>query len=67
MSFNADKCFTLHISKQRKPTENNYLLYNQVLEVAKVRVPALFLGVRLNQRHKLMSVYLLEVPAVCGL
>jgi hypothetical protein len=35
MSFNADKCFTLHISKKRKPTEYNYLLHNQVLEVTK--------------------------------
>jgi len=35
MSFSADKCFTLHISKKRKPTEYNYLLHNQVLEVTK--------------------------------
>jgi hypothetical protein len=35
MSFNADKCFTLHISKKRKPTEYNYLLHNQMLEVTK--------------------------------
>ena len=33
ISFNADKCFILHISKKRKPTEYNYLLHNQVLEV----------------------------------
>jgi hypothetical protein len=32
MSFNADKCLTLHISKKRNPTEYNYLLHNQVLE-----------------------------------
>ena len=35
MSFNADKCFTLRISKKRKPKEYNYLLHNQVLEVTK--------------------------------
>jgi hypothetical protein len=35
MSFNADKCFTLHTTKKRKPTEYNYSLHNQVLEVTK--------------------------------
>ena len=35
MSFNADKCFTLHISKKQKPGEYNYLLDNQALEVTK--------------------------------
>jgi hypothetical protein len=45
MSFNADKCFTLHISKKRKPTEYNYLLHNQVLEVAK---DSKYLGVTIS-------------------
>jgi hypothetical protein len=35
MSFNADKCFMLHITKKWKPTEYNYSLHNQVLEVTK--------------------------------
>jgi hypothetical protein len=35
MSFNADKCFTLNISKKQKPGEYNYLLDNQALEVTK--------------------------------
>jgi hypothetical protein len=35
MSFNADKCFTLHTTKKWKPTEYNYSLHNQVLEVTK--------------------------------
>ena len=35
ISFTADKCFILHISKEQKPTESNYLLHNQVLEVTK--------------------------------
>ena len=45
MSFNTDKCFTLHISKKRKPTEYNYLLHNQVLEVTKY---SKYLGVAIS-------------------
>ena len=45
MSFNADKCFTLHISQKRKPTEYNYLLYNQMLEVTK---DSKYLGVTIS-------------------
>ena len=45
MSFNADKCFTLHISKKRKPTEFNYLLHNKVLEVTK---DSKYLGVTIS-------------------
>ena len=35
MSFNADKCFTLHITKKRKTTEYDYKLHDQKLEVTK--------------------------------
>ena len=45
MSFNADKCFTLHISKKRKPTVYNYLLHNQVPEVTK---DSKYLGVTIS-------------------
>ena len=46
MSFNADKCFTLYISKKRKPTEYNYLLHNQMLEVTK---DSKYLGVTISK------------------
>ena len=45
MSFNTDKCFILHISKKRKPTEYHYLLHNQVLEVTK---DSKYLGVTIS-------------------
>jgi hypothetical protein len=35
MSFNTDKCFTLHITKKRKATEYDYKLHDQKLEVTK--------------------------------
>jgi len=33
MSFNADKCFTLHITRKRKTIEYNYMLHDHKLEV----------------------------------
>jgi hypothetical protein len=45
LSFNADKCFTLHISKKRKPTEYNYLLHNQMFEETK---DSKYLGVTIS-------------------
>ena len=45
MSFNAEKCFTLHISTKRNPTEYNYLLHDQVLEVTK---DSKYLGVTIS-------------------
>ena len=44
-SFDANKCFTLHISKKRKPTEYNYLLHNQVREATK---DSKYLGVTIS-------------------
>jgi hypothetical protein len=35
MSFNEDKCFTLHITKKRKTTEYDYKLHDQKLAVTK--------------------------------
>ena len=32
MSFNADKCFTIHITKKRTIRKHSYKLYNQVLQ-----------------------------------
>jgi hypothetical protein len=46
MSLNAEKCFTLHISKKRNPSEYNYLLHNQVLEVTK---DSKYIGVTINK------------------
>ena len=33
MSFNADKCFTLHITRKPKRVEYNYMLIDHKLEV----------------------------------
>ena len=35
MQFNADKCFTIHLTKKRKTSEFNYTLHNHILEVTK--------------------------------
>ena len=35
MQFNADKCFTIHLTKKRKTAEFNYTLQNHILEVTK--------------------------------
>ena len=33
MQFNADKCFTIHLTKKRKTAEFNYTLHNHILDV----------------------------------
>jgi hypothetical protein len=35
MQLNADKCFTIHLTKKRKTAEFNYTLHNHILEVTK--------------------------------
>ena len=35
MQFNADKCFTIHLTNKRKTAEFNYTLHNHILEVTK--------------------------------
>ena len=35
MQFNADKCFTIHLTKKRKTAEFNYTLRHHILEVTK--------------------------------
>ena len=35
MQFNADECFTIHLTKKRKTAEFNYILHNHILEVTK--------------------------------
>jgi hypothetical protein len=35
MQFNADKCFTIHLTKKRKTAEFNYTLHHHILEVTK--------------------------------
>jgi hypothetical protein len=37
MQLNADKCFTIHLTKKRKTAEFNYTLHNHILEVTKDR------------------------------
>jgi hypothetical protein len=45
MSFNTDKCFTLHITKKRKTTEYDNKLHDQKLEVTK---DSKYLGVTIS-------------------
>jgi hypothetical protein len=45
MSFNADKCFTLHITRKRKTVEYNYMLHDHKLEVT---TDSKYLGVTIS-------------------
>ena len=45
MSFNADKCYTLHITRKRKTVEYNYMLHDHELEVT---TDSKYLGVTIS-------------------
>ena len=45
VSFNADKCFTLHITRKRKIVEYNYMLHDHKLEVT---TDSKYLGVTIS-------------------
>jgi hypothetical protein len=45
LQFNADKCFTIHLTKKRKTAEFNYTLHNHILEVTK---DSKYLGVTIS-------------------
>ena len=45
MSFNADKCYTLHITRKRKTVEYNYMLHDHKLEVT---TDSKYLGVTIS-------------------